>query len=278
MRTSLRNFGELLPAKVKKVIAPPFRAGRHWAKVTKKRIHLLFARQYLPQSIGHAPVPWLTRAQLKKSFAQQGEDLILDRILLKLLKRDLYSPGLYVDVGAYDAVEHSVTYLLYLRGWSGVVFDPSLTTKKSFQFWRTRDIIVDAVVGNVDGINVDFYLHNVSMSDQALGSTKYPSQHGEWNFRKITHRQVNLNAELKRQGVQKIDFLNLDVEGAELEILESLDFEFFKPSVIAIEIHGNDLVKCLQSDEARVILSKGYQAVGSAVITQFFVRRSEIID
>ena len=65
-------------------------------------------------------------------------------------------------------------------------------------------------------------------------------------------------------------------EGAELEILKNLDYEFFKPSLIAVEIHGNDLEECLKSDEARLILSKGYQYVGSAVITQFFARKDEI--
>ena len=67
------------------------------------------------------------------------------------------------------------------------------------------------------------------------------------------------------------------VASAELEILKNLDFDFFRPSVIAIEIHGNDLEECLKSDEARLILGKGYQYVGSAVITQFFARKDEII-
>ena len=74
-----------------------------------------------------------------------------------------------------------------------------------------------------------------------------------------------------------VDFIKLDVEGAELEILKSFDFDFFKPSVIAVEIHGNNLQECLKSDEARLILGKGYQFVGSAVITQFFARKDEIL-
>ena len=87
---------------------------------------------------------------------------------------------------------------------------------------------------------------------------------------------MDLNSELRRQGLSKIDVLNIDVEGAELEILKNLDFDFFKPSVIAVEIHGNDLEECLKSDEAQLIISKGYQFVGSAVITQLFARKDEI--
>ena len=98
------------------------------------------------------------------------------------------------------------------------------------------------------------------------------------NFEKFTFRQVNLNDELKRQGIKKIDFLNMDVEGAELEILRTFDFEYFKPSIIAVEIKGNNLAKCLKSEQAKVILKNGYQAVGSAVITQFFVRKDEVAE
>jgi len=66
--------------------------------------------------------------------------------------------------------------------------------------------------------------------------------------------------------------MNIDVEGAELEILQSFDFEKYTPSIIAIEIHGNDIVKNLNSDIAVLLLSKGYRLVGCAVITYFFVK------
>lgn len=232
--------------------------------------------QFLRHPIGKVPVPYFTKSLLKRSFAQQGEDLILDRILTRVLRKDVSKPRTYVDVGAYDAIDHSVTYLLYLRGWKGVVFDPSVSTLKSFKRWRKRDVFVNAVVGEEDDVDVEFFIPKSSFDDQSLTGTKYPREENLNDFKRMVFRQVNLNKELKRQGVKKIDVLNLDVEGAELEILRSLDFELFKPSVIAIEIHGNNLEDCLKSDEARMILGKGYQFAGSAVITQFFVRKEEV--
>jgi FkbM family methyltransferase len=188
----------------------------------------------------------------------------------------VFKPHTYVDVGDYDAIDHSVTYLLYLRGWKEIVFDPSFSTLKSFARWRKRDVFINAVVGEGDGVDVNFYIPKHSLGDQSLVSTKYPNLEKINDFDKVIFQQVNLNSELKRQGLNKIDVLNIDVEGAELEILKNLDYEFFKPSLIAVEIHGNDLEECLKSDEARLILSKGYQYVGSAVITQFFARKDEI--
>ena len=245
-----------------------------------KSINLIssfFGIQYVKNPMGKATVPYLTKFRLKRSFAQQGEDLILDRVLTRVLNKDVFKPHSYVDVGAYDAVEHSVTYLLYLRGWKGIVFDPSLSTLKSFKRWRKKDVFINAVVGEEDGVDVDFFIPKHSLGDQSLVSTKYPKAKNLNDFDKLVFRQVNLNSELKRQGLYKIDVLNIDVEGAELEILKSLDFDFFKPSVIAVEIHGNDLEECLKSNVARLIIGKGYKFVGSAVITQFFARKDEII-
>ena len=81
----------------------------------------VFGRQYLTHPIGKVSVPYFTKSALKRSFSQQGEDLILDRVLTSVLRKDVFKPHTYVDVGAYDAIDHSVTYLLYLRGWNGVV-------------------------------------------------------------------------------------------------------------------------------------------------------------
>lgn len=266
----LKKIRKILPLKLKIFLKP----------LLINVVKILFAllgTQYLPQSIGKVGVPLFTRPLMKRSFAQQGEDLILDRIITRVLNWDTNKDYNYIDVGAYDAIDHSVTYLLYLRGWKGIVFDPSITTEKSFRFWRKRDKFIRAVVGDEDNTKVNFYIPNSSNGDKSLTSSKYPPVEKIENFKKLTFNQVNLNNELKRQGIKKINFLNLDVEGAELEIINSFDFEYFKPSIIAIEIHGNNIEEWLQTDEAKTILSKGYQAVGSAVITHFFVRKEEIV-
>lgn len=241
-----------------------------------KFISTIFGLSLLNSPIGKAAVPYYAKSLLRKSFAQQGEDLILDRVLTRVLKKDVFEPYTYVDVGGYDAIDTSVTYLLYLRGWRGIVFDPSKSSLKSFKKFRKRDYFVNAVVGDEDGVDVEFYIPKRALQDKSSTNTKYPNTKSLEEFNKVIFRQVNLNEELRRQGIKKIDFLNIDVEGAELEILKSLDFEFFKPSVIAVEIHGNNLEECLKTDEVRLILERGYQFVGSAVITQFFVRKDEI--
>lgn len=270
MKNLLKLFWRSLPINLKDFLRPNI-------VKSQKFLSSVLGLQYLKHPIGRVSAPYLNKYLLKRSFAQQGEDLILDKILTVLLGKDVCTPHTYVDVGAYDAIDLSVTYLLYLRGWRGIVFDPSSTTHKSFKRWRKRDTFIEAVVGREDCIDVEFFVPKASIGDWSTRSTKYPNLEKINDFDKLVLRQVNLNNELRRQGLKKIDVLNIDVEGAELEILKTLDFEFFKPSVIAVEIHGNDLEECLKSEEAQWILGKGYQFVGSAVITQFFARKDEIV-
>jgi|SaaInlStandDraft_3_1057020.scaffolds.fasta_scaffold19029_3 FkbM family methyltransferase len=235
---------------------------------------LLTGGQVSSHSIGKVPISFIAKPYLKHSVAQQGEDLILDRIITRILNWDISEPRLYVDVGAYHPVDCSVTYLLYCRGWKGIAFDPSLTTHKSFRFWRKSDRFVQAVVGDQDNVKVEFFTPKTSVSDMCQTATKYPIDKDGCTVKKID--QINLSQELSRQGVNKVDVLNLDVEGGELEILRSLDFNKFSPVIIAVEIHGNDVQKCLLTEEAQLILSKGYRLVGCTVITFFFVKESYI--
>jgi len=183
-------------------------------------ICLLSFKQAYQANIGRVKVPFFARPWLKRSAAQQGEDLILDRIITRILGWDLNTPRTYVDVGGFHSIKESVTFLCYQRGWGGVVFDPSVATQKNFRFWRPLDKFVRAVVGSDDGIEVDFFITNNS-NDMSLVNTKYPNGEG---YRRVRTPQVNINDELLRLGVYRFDFLNLDVEGAEEEILNSFKF------------------------------------------------------
>ena len=258
-----KYFYKKLPEKsVREKIRPII----HLLKLFLKSI---LSKQHLYKPIGKVKFPFLAKPYLKRSVAQQGEDLILDRIITRVLHWNIDEPKYYVDVGAYHPIDHSVTYLLYKRGWHGIAFDPSISTKKAFKFWRKRDQFVQAVVGDVDGVEVEFFTKK-NGSDMSLINTKYPSDIS--NYKSEKFYQVNLCSELERRKIPKVDVMNIDVEGAELEILQSFDFEKYTPSIIAIEIHGNDIVKNLNSDIAVLLLSKGYRLVGCAVITYFFVK------
>ena len=218
--------------------------------------------------IGLVNYPKSSKKYLKQSFSQQGEDLSLDRIWSRVLNNKFIQKGFYVDMGSYHPIEHSVTYLMYLRGWKGLVIDASKKSCELHKIERPRDIVINAVVGEHDMESVNFYY---SKSNQlSLINTKYPSSKNKYN--KVSLPQKNINTILKSKGINTIDFLNIDIEGAELEVLETLNFDKYKPKIIAVEIHGNDIAKGLNTDIAKKLLEMNYILLAVNVITYFFCR------
>ena len=233
-------------------------------------IKSLLRKKAFAGQIGIASTPFKVTSLSKNSFAQQGEDLIIDRILSRKLNRDIFSGGIYVDIGAYDAIDHSVTYMLYLRGWRGIAFDPSKNAKRTFQKFRPKDIFINAAVGEQDLSHVDFFAPEGNLEIKSHTSSKLQPDGND--MRKISVPQVNINEELKRQSISKVDVLSIDIEGAELEVLTSFDFIKFQPSIVAVEIHCKSTEECLMTDVAILLKKANYHLVASAVITQFFVR------
>lgn len=186
-------------------------------KYIKKYYQILspfFGMQRDRRGIGIIYTPFIRKGYLKRSFSQQGEDLTVDRIWSRVLKNEFNKKGVYVDIGSYHPIEHSVTYLAYLRGWSGLVVDASPKSCDLHSKYRPKDKVVNTVVGSEDLENVDFYFHK--FDEHSLINTKYPNNKSE--YVKTSLPQKNINSILVSAGIEKIDLLNVDIEGAKLEV------------------------------------------------------------
>lgn len=205
------------------------------------------------------------------SFSQQGEDLILNRILQRRLGiNPRKRVGFYMDVGAYHPISHSTSYCLYKFGWTGVCVDISRETCKLIEKVRPRDRVFHAAISDADG------KHNaVSVEDISLVNEANYDILGKQKNTLIDSRSIS--SILDEMGkMDRIDYLNIDVEGAELAALGGLDFERHRPKVISIEIHDTDMLAALDTDVARKIRGEGYVPVGCAAITYFFVYSGDL--
>ena len=69
---------------------------------------------------------------------------------------------------------------------------------------------------------------------------------------------------------ETVDFLNVDVEGLDLSVLQSMDWDRHQPSVVAVEIHGLDLGDPKTSDTVRFMSDRGYGLASFAIVTAIF--------
>ena len=164
------------------------------------------------------------------SYAQRFEDLYLLRCFAE------QAAGFYIDIGSGHPVYDNVSFAFYLKGWSGVVAEPNPRLTALTRAVRPRDRIHEGIVGEATG-NVDFYVvhdfHGLSTgiaanAEAALGRFGKPSD-------KITVQSVTLADLCAEAAPNGIDFLKIDVEGAETEVLRSGDWTRFRPKVVVAE-------------------------------------------
>jgi hypothetical protein len=162
------------------------------------------------------------------SFSQCGEDLAVVNILMQLGHQ---GPVHYVDVGCFHPVQYSNTYFFYLRGGSGLVIDMNESHRSEFGRLRPRDKFLAEVVSDLQ--------NPVHLS--ANGSPTDSIVHGT-NVGKTKIKQPRLLADLLAENWpqdKQIDLLDIDCEGHDLEVLQSNNWEKYRPKIVILELFYN---------------------------------------
>jgi FkbM family methyltransferase len=162
------------------------------------------------------------------SYAQNYEDLILNRIFKDQPK------GVYVDVGANEPIKDNVTYHFYLKGWIGLNFEPNQAYFKKLQEIRPNDISFNFGCSDKEEV-----LEFKEILDTGLStfSNEFDSIINSLDFKIIKHqiKCVPIKNIFKEQKITTIDFMSVDVEGFEFNVLKGNDWDKYRPKVIVLE-------------------------------------------
>jgi FkbM family methyltransferase len=145
--------------------------------------------------------------------------------------------GVFVEVGANHPIQENQTWFLEQQGWSGVLVEPNPELFQLLQKQRPRSRVVQAAVGAQNG-EVDLLL-----GINHLHSTLTPLLDDPLSGKKVRVRLSTMDSILSEAGLAKIDFLSIDVEGVELQVLQGLDLQKYSPQLILIEEHRRDYTK-----------------------------------
>jgi len=204
----------------------------------------------------------------RKSFSQEGEDLIVDRLLAG--KKN----GFYVEVGAHHPFRFSNTYFFYKKNWSGICIDPLPGIKKMFHKWRPKDTFLEIGISAHPG-ELEYFMFNESALN-TFDPSVAKERNGLKGYKLLESRKIqtdSLSQVLKERLApnQVIDLLSVDVEGLDLEVLESNDWNLFLPRVIIVECLAAAL-EDLGSDPVYGFLkAKGYRLYGKSGYSFIFI-------
>jgi FkbM family methyltransferase len=173
--------------------------------------------------------------------------------------------GVFVEVGANDPVAGSQTWLLEQNGWRGVLVEPQAALCEKLRAQRKNSQVFQVACsgpGNEGEMDLLLAKHDGASTLQPQRDT-----HGTLFVGTERVKVTTLDQVLQSAGVAQIDFLSLDVEGHEIEVMRGLDFEKFKPALILIEDGVRDLSK------HRFLKARGYKIVKRTSLNNWYVPR-----
>lgn len=203
------------------------------------------------------------------SYSQNFEDVLLNRLF-----PDDYR-GFYIDVGASHPTVGSVTAHFYARGWNGVNVEPSCSFEQLHRE-RPRDVNLHLALSNRAGL-ATFYEFPEAPGLSSFHQDVAALSIARFHFRCVTRPvPVATLEQVCREHVRRpIDFLSIDVEGSEREVLEGADFRRFRPRVIIVEAtppHGGQTLHGRWED---LLLSADYTFANFDGLNRFYVCKNE---
>ncbi|NML38529.1 FkbM family methyltransferase [Chitinophaga sp. G-6-1-13] len=200
------------------------------------------------------------------AYSSEGEDLILRRIFGKKHK------GVYVDVGAHHPFRFSNTYLFYRKNWRGINIDPQPGMQALFNKYRPGDTNLEMGVSGVPQ-ELTYAIFNepalnTFSAERVLEYTQKP------DYQVIDRKTVKtapLADILDRylSAGTPIDFITIDVEGMDLEVLRSNNWDKYRPSYVLVESQPYDIEK-EDSEVFSFMREMGYSIFAKTCYTYFF--------
>jgi len=197
------------------------------------------------------------------SYAQNFEDVMLWRALKHI------PAGFYIDVGAMDPEEDSVTRAFYERGWHGINIEPSPEHFARFSA-RQRDVNLQVALGDAASRRTLFVIPGTGLStlnDKVANAHNIRGYAGRETLVEVT----TLAGVCQQYAQGDIHFLKIDVEGAEQEVLAGADFSAYRPWIVVVEATRPMSQEQEYAGWEPMLLDAGYKFVWFDGLNRFYL-------
>lgn len=193
------------------------------------------------------------------AYSHWGIDLIITKLLNSKNK------GIYIDVGCHHPFLNNHSYLLYKSGWEGINIDIDYNSIDMFNFFRKSDVNIQTAVTNHKG-EVDLYFYHNRAAKNTI-SKEFGSNAKE--KKKINSDTLNNIIENSKFKNSKIDFVSIDVEGNEMNVLNGFNLKKYKPKLILLEFiipnkkefYEKDINEITNSEVYKFLIKNDYKLI-----------------
>ena len=190
-------------------------------------------------------------------YGEFAEDVLVNRVLKNI------EAGKYVDVGCYHPFKGSLTAQLYKKGWSGINIDISKSSIDLFNLIRETDINLNLAVSDFNGQTSYFENSPINQQNSLIKRNI--------NQKMIKINCKNLNSILEENKFKKFEYLNIDVEGSEYNVIKGIDFKKYKPILITVENNNLHIQDYIKSEVYKVLIKNNYTFIAKIGVTNFFL-------
>lgn len=206
-------------------------------------------------------------------FLFNGSQFGEEKKLLKLFNKNI--KGIYVDLGCFHPTRSNNTFEFYKRGWKGLNIDLNPLSIDLFNYARPKDINICTAISNKKSRKKLYFLGDLdSKNTLDLNHKNWLSK--QFNLKKKDFKIKSIKTNtlgqiLEKNKIHSIDFLNIDIEGHELDVLKSFDFKKFLIKVICVELLNYNKLSSAKKKQLVLLLKKNkFKLVDKSAINYIF--------
>lgn len=218
----------------------------------------------------------ITHSSKMESYAQCGEDLIVNHLLGVLGISD----PTYLDIGAHHPTYLSNTYFFYKKGCHGLCVEPDPRLFNKIAKKRRRDTCLNVGIGSdaVSGDKMDFFIMSTpTLNTFSREEAERYQSYGNLKIKEIVSIPlIPINNLMQHHYKAVPNFVSIDVEGLDLEIIASIDFDRFRPEVFCIETltYTEDRTERKIDEIIDLMVSRNYVTYADTYINTIFVEHA----